>query len=214
MKCIESRWQFCIRLLYYGLPLWITHILIFYNLKFYCIFFLTKCIRYFLWSLTLRSHSSLCIWLYSPCGPRPLFQFLNLHTVGRVPWTMDQPVARSLPTNRTAQTQNKSIQTSMLQVEFEPTNPAFERVKKVHALYSAAIVIGPFVSLYLLMISHILFRVHTIVDVYCYWKNTGNIDTSVYLVILVEVCCKHGVKRLWNWIETVDLPAEIRIRGF
>jgi hypothetical protein len=25
--------------------------------------------------------------LYSPCGPWPLFQFLNLYTVGRTPWT-------------------------------------------------------------------------------------------------------------------------------
>jgi hypothetical protein len=30
---------------------------------------------------------SIYLWLYSPCGPWPLFQFLNLHTVGRTPWT-------------------------------------------------------------------------------------------------------------------------------
>jgi hypothetical protein len=33
-------------------------------------------------------------------GPWPLFQFLNLHTVGRTPWTGDQHIARSLPTHR------------------------------------------------------------------------------------------------------------------
>jgi hypothetical protein len=38
--------------------------------------------------------------LYSPCGPWPLFQFLNLYTVGRAPWTRDQQVARPLPTHR------------------------------------------------------------------------------------------------------------------
>jgi hypothetical protein len=42
-----------------------------------------------------------------PCGPWPLFQFLNLYTVGRTPWTGDQPVARPLPTHRSTQTQNK-----------------------------------------------------------------------------------------------------------
>jgi hypothetical protein len=40
-------------------------------------------------------------------GPRPLFQFLNLHKLGRIPGTADQPVARPLPTHRTTQTQNK-----------------------------------------------------------------------------------------------------------
>jgi hypothetical protein len=31
-------------------------------------------------------------------GPWPLFQFLGLYTVGRTPWTGDQPVAGPLPT--------------------------------------------------------------------------------------------------------------------
>jgi hypothetical protein len=34
-------------------------------------------------------------------GPWPLLQFLNPHVVGRTPWTVDQPVARPLPTRRT-----------------------------------------------------------------------------------------------------------------
>jgi hypothetical protein len=37
------------------------------------------------------------LWLYSLCGPWPLFQFLNLYTVGRTPWMRDHPVARPLP---------------------------------------------------------------------------------------------------------------------
>jgi hypothetical protein len=37
-------------------------------------------------------------------GPRPLFSFLILHTVGRTPWTGDQNVARPLPTHTTTQT--------------------------------------------------------------------------------------------------------------
>jgi hypothetical protein len=40
-------------------------------------------------------------------GPWPLFQFLNMYTVGRTPWTGDQPVVRPLPAYKTAQTQNK-----------------------------------------------------------------------------------------------------------
>jgi hypothetical protein len=87
-------------------------------------------------------HFSLLLWLYSPCGPWPLFQFLNPYTVGRTHWTGDQLVARPLPTHRTTQTQNKRTQTSMPRVEFEPTIPAFEGTKTVHALDRAANVIG------------------------------------------------------------------------
>jgi hypothetical protein len=54
----------------------------------------------------------------------------------------DQPVARSLFTNRTAQTQNKRIQTFMSLVGFKPTISVLERTKTVHALDSAATVIG------------------------------------------------------------------------
>jgi hypothetical protein len=39
-------------------------------------------------------------------GPWPLFSFLNLHTVCRIPWTGGQPIARRLPTHRITQTQN------------------------------------------------------------------------------------------------------------
>jgi hypothetical protein len=72
------------------------------------------------------------------------FCFLMLHTVGRAPWTGDQPVARPLPKHRTTQRENKRKQTSMPVVGFEPTIPAFERAKTVHALDCAATVIGNF----------------------------------------------------------------------
>jgi hypothetical protein len=76
-------------------------------------------------------------------GPWPLLQFRNLsYTVGRTPWRSDQPVARPLPTHRTRQAQNKRTQTSMTQVRFEPTIPAFERAKTAHALDREATVIG------------------------------------------------------------------------
>jgi hypothetical protein len=46
-------------------------------------------------------------------GPWPLFQFLDLSTqsVGFLPWTGDEPVARALPAHSTAQTQNKHTST-------------------------------------------------------------------------------------------------------
>jgi hypothetical protein len=64
------------------------------------------------------------------------YQFLNLHTVGRTPWTEYQPVARPLPTHRT------NPQTSMPRVGFEPTIPVFKQAKTVHTLDRAATVLG------------------------------------------------------------------------
>jgi hypothetical protein len=60
--------------------------------------------------------------------PWTLFQFLNLYTFGKIPWTGDQPVARPLSANRTTQTQNKRTQTSMPRVELEPSVRASEDI--------------------------------------------------------------------------------------
>jgi hypothetical protein len=81
------------------------------------------------------------LWHYSPCRHWPLFQFLNLDTVGRTPGTGDQPVAGPLLAHRTKQSQNTRTQTSMLPVGLEPTIPVFERAKTVHAWSCAATVI-------------------------------------------------------------------------
>jgi hypothetical protein len=70
------------------------------------------------------------------------FSFLVLYTVGRTPWTGDQPVAKPLPAHRTVLTQNKYTQTFMPHVGFELMIPVFERAKTVHALDSAPTVIG------------------------------------------------------------------------
>jgi hypothetical protein len=93
-------------------------------------------------------YTSIHPWLYSPCGPWPLFQFLNLYTVGRTPWTGDQPVSRPLPTHRTTQKQNKHTQTSLPRVRFETIIPAFERAKRVHALDRSATVIASLSQLF------------------------------------------------------------------
>jgi hypothetical protein len=69
-------------------------------------------------------------------GPLLLFQFLNLYTVGNIPWTGDQPVARPLPT------QNKRTHTTMPSVRFEPTISVFEQAKTVHTSDRADTVIG------------------------------------------------------------------------
>jgi hypothetical protein len=74
-------------------------------------------------------------------GPWPFFGFFIFYAVGMTPWTGDQPVIRPLPAHRTAQTHNKSTQTSMPQVGFEPTIPVFELAKTVHELDRAATVI-------------------------------------------------------------------------
>jgi hypothetical protein len=89
-------------------------------------------------------HNSLSLspWFYSPLDLDRFFTFLILYTVGRTLWTGDELVARPLPTHRTTQTQNNSIQTSMTRVGFEPMIPVFERAKTVHASDCAAIVIG------------------------------------------------------------------------
>jgi hypothetical protein len=76
-------------------------------------------------------------------GLWPLLQFRNLfYTDDKTNWTSDQPVARQLPTHRTTQTENKRTQTSMPGVGFEPTIPASEQAKTVHASDRAAAVIG------------------------------------------------------------------------
>jgi hypothetical protein len=46
----------------------------------------------------------------------------------------DQPVARPLPTRGITETQNKRTQTFVHSVELEPTIPALELAKTVHAL--------------------------------------------------------------------------------
>jgi hypothetical protein len=80
-----------------------------------------------------------CLRLYSPLlDVGRVFSFLGLLTI-KTPW---QPVERPLPRCRATQTQNKHTQTSTPWVGFEPTIPAFDRAKTVHALDCAATVIG------------------------------------------------------------------------
>jgi hypothetical protein len=80
------------------------------------------------WSLLYtRNHNKLQIfipfslWLYSPLDFGPFFSSLILYTVGKTPWTGDQPVVRPLPTHRTTH----STQTYMPLVGFEPKIPVF-----------------------------------------------------------------------------------------
>jgi hypothetical protein len=124
------------------------------------------------------------LWLYSPCGSWPLFQFPNLYTIGRIPWTGDQPVARPLPTHRTTQTHNKRTQPSMPRVRFEPTIPVFERAKSVHALDRTATVTG-IIMKYSWLIFIVLKNV-------CSWRLVKNASwylafVSVVLVLLIDV---------------------------
>jgi hypothetical protein len=73
------------------------------------------------------------------------FIFWNLWiywTVGRTPWTGDQPVARPLPIYRTTQHRKTRTHIYMPQVGFEPVIPVFERPKTVRALDRSAIGTG------------------------------------------------------------------------
>jgi hypothetical protein len=99
--------------------------------------------------------------LYLSVGPWPLLQFRNLYyKVGRTPWTSDheQPVAWSLPTHRTAHTQNKRTHKHpCLEWNSKPRSQgSSERAKTVHALDRAATVIGP----HLAYNSHFSFEVN------------------------------------------------------
>jgi hypothetical protein len=101
------------------------------------------------------------------------FSFLILYTVGRIPWTGDQPVARPLPAHRTKQTQNKRRQTSMSYVGSEPTMPTFEGVKIFYAFDRAH------------SYTHTHAHTHTYIYIYIYVMETRN------------VFCKAGTP-FWN----------------
>jgi hypothetical protein len=92
----------------------------------------------------MKQYSCCCsLWsIGHPWNASTHFSFLILYTVGRTPWTSDQPVARPLPKHRTTQTQNKCRQTLIPRAGFEPTIPVFERAKTFHVLDRAAPVIG------------------------------------------------------------------------
>jgi hypothetical protein len=60
------------------------------------------------------------------------FELINLYTVGMTPWKGHQPVARPLPTHRTAKTLNEYTQISMPRVKLERTITVFERAKTAH----------------------------------------------------------------------------------
>jgi hypothetical protein len=74
------------------------------------------------------------------------FQFRDHFTDGRTPWTSDQLIARPLPKHRI---DTYTYQTSMLYMGFEPTIPASERAKTVHALDRSATVTGAYILKFL-----------------------------------------------------------------
>jgi hypothetical protein len=84
---------------------------------------------------------SIYLWLYSPCGPWPLFQFLNPYIVGRTPWTGDHPVTRQLHTEQRKHRINAHTDiraSSGIRIH----DSSVRAVKTVHALDRAAAVIG------------------------------------------------------------------------
>jgi hypothetical protein len=115
------------------------------------------------------------------------FNFLISYTIGRTPWTEDQPVARPLPTHRTTQAQNKRTQTFIPRVGLEPTIPVFERANTGHALDRAATAIGTY-TIYLSKIAaHASTQLPVIllsgqyVDRYLYRFNLSACTTDPYV---------------------------------
>jgi hypothetical protein len=77
-------------------------------------------------------------------GPWPFFSSVILYTDARTPWKGDQSTARTLPTHRTARTQNEPTHTSIPWIGFELTIPVFEREKRVYTLDRAATVMDDY----------------------------------------------------------------------
>jgi hypothetical protein len=76
------------------------------------------------------------------------FQFPDLFTIGRTPWTSDQPVARPLPKHRRAQTQNKHMYTPSIHARSGiRTHDHSVRAKTVHALDLSANVTSDRISI-------------------------------------------------------------------
>jgi hypothetical protein len=100
--------------------------------------------------------------------PFSLFSSLIIYTIGRIPWTGDQPVAKPLPIHKSTKAENKHIQTSMLRVGFEPTSQVFFWVKTFHALEHAAIVIGRhhFAHVYVYISMYVYVCIYTYMHTY------------------------------------------------
>jgi hypothetical protein len=73
---------------------------------------------------------------------RFLFQFPNLYTGGRTPWTGDQLVARPLPKHTKTKILYTPLNIHAPKAGFEPEITASERSKTVHALDRSAIATG------------------------------------------------------------------------
>jgi hypothetical protein len=100
------------------------------------IFFIFQCVTW-----PVKFTVFVFVWPLFDLGPF-LSSLIFLHSRYDFLGRGNQPLARPLSEHRTAQTQKKRTQTSILQVGFELTIPMFERAKTVYALDRLATVIG------------------------------------------------------------------------
>jgi hypothetical protein len=136
--------------------------------------------------------SSIYLCLYSPYGPWPLFQFLNLYAISRTPWMGDQPIARRyLHTEQ--HKQNKRAETSMPRVGFEPMIPVIERAKTFHASGHTAIV----TSTYYLLQYFILYVLHVMETSVCVWDINNNTAVSTKRSECAYVICTKNTKNTY-----------------
>jgi hypothetical protein len=75
---------------------------------------------------------SIYLSLYSPCGPWPLFQFLNLYTVGRNPWT-----GSSLSQGRYLHTEQTHIDNPCLEWDSKQRSQCSRERRPFMSLWSA-----------------------------------------------------------------------------
>jgi hypothetical protein len=125
-------------------------------------------------------------WLYSPLDLGRFFSFLIIYTVGRTPWTGDQPVARPLLTHRTTQTQNKRTQTSMPHWD-RTHDPSVRADEDGSCLRSRGHYVG-WIK---------------------YWTNKLNITVNIFSPIKKNKYNSNNVYKEWVGIDSINRPYKI-----
>jgi hypothetical protein len=126
-------------------------------------------------------------------GPWLLFQFVNLYTVGRTPWTGDQPVARSLPAH-TGQHKHKinAHRHPCLKWDSNPRSQCLSGRRQVHGLGRPAIVIGTS-----------LFCVRKLSDSWIQIENSLSLKTDDIRNCQIRVWwVRAALLFLRNWVQT------------
>jgi hypothetical protein len=140
--------------------------------------------------IKLHSHIIECTHFFFLLALQPLwalaaFLFPDLFTIGRTPWTCDQPVAKPLPKHRTAQTQNKHIYYTLninAQGGIQTRNHGLRAIETVHAWDRSATATGRMHSL----ATHILTWFCDAKDLNIWSRVFGKLSTSLNCIATLE----------------------------